>query len=340
MGIDRRMFVMGICAAALPLRQGSAHLPAPIAVGDFSVAFAGLDKPEGIAIARDGRLFLSNMQSAIAIVAPGGSVRHVGKPVAPTGVALDGRERIIIANMGLLNGRPGTLDRLDPATGKVETLVLELEGRALVASNAPTVARNGTIYCTHSTWGPVGNIGTTDPGGFVYMVRPNGTAQIVARGLRGANGCCLDRSERYLYVSLTAEGRICRFRRRADGTLGARENFGGVLGAIVPNHMAADIRKMSPAARAALGYPDNIAFDTADNLWICLPFANRIVALTPGGRKVDIAHDPEGRFLVTPTSLAWGGADLKDLHIVSRGSGTIVKARTSVAGLPLANRPR
>jgi gluconolactonase len=119
--------------------------------------------------------------------------------------------------------------------------------------------------------------------------------------------------------------------------LGAREDFGDVLGVVIPGQRVADIRKMPAVDRATLGYPDNIAFDTAGNLWICLPFANRIVALTPSGKKIAITHDPEGRFLVMPTSLAWGGEDFKDLYIVSRGNGTVIQARTSVAGLPMAN---
>jgi gluconolactonase len=74
-------------------------------------------------------------------------------------------------------------------------------------------------------------------------------------------------------------------------------------------------------------------------LWVTLPFANRIVAITPDGRKVDVVHDPDGTMIDMPTNLCWGGADLRTLYVVSRAKGMIVRARTTVAGAPLANWP-
>ncbi|MES1971480.1 MAG: SMP-30/gluconolactonase/LRE family protein [Pseudomonadota bacterium] len=336
----RRTLLAGIAVTGLaaPLLARGRDALRPLARDDFTIVAQGLDRPECVAVGRDGRLFVSTMDAAIAIREPGGAFRPLGTPGASTGVALDRRERVVIANMGLLNGRPGTLERLDPVTGVVETLAAAIGGRALVASNAPAIARDGTIYCTHSSWGPVQNIGTTDPAGFVYSVAPDGSVRTVAQGLRGANGCCLDRHERFLYVSLTAAGTILRFPRRRDGSLGPGEQYGPVLGTVVPDQMVAQIVKLPRAERATLGYADNIAFDAAGNLWICLPFANRIVALTPDRRLVEIAHDPEGRRLSLPTALAWGGPDLRDLYIVSRGSGMIVTARTPVAGLTLVNQ--
>ena len=50
-------------------------------------------------------------------------------------------------------------------------------------------------------------------------------------------------------------------------------------------------------------------------------------------------HDPEGKAISMPTNLCWGGADRRDLYVVSRRSGMVVKARTAIAGAPLANWP-
>ncbi|QDC39062.1 SMP-30/gluconolactonase/LRE family protein [Sphingobium fuliginis ATCC 27551] len=316
---------------ALPLK--------PLALNDFTLVRGSLDAPEGIASSPDGRLFISNGGGAIGVLERDGTLRQIGKALAPNGVAVDREGRVIVANMGLLNKGPGPLQRIDVATGTVETLVSELEGRQLVASNGPATARNGDIYCTHSSWGPIGNIGTTTPAGFIYRVAPDGRASIVARALRGVNGLCLDREERFVYASLTAEGRIRRWRRQADGSLIDPQDYGPQLGVVIADHQAKDIRAMPVADRAELGYCDGIAFDAAGNLWVTLPFANRIVAITPDGRKVDIVHDPEGRMLSSPTNLCWGGADLRDLYVVSRASGVVVKARTDIAGLPLANWP-
>lgn len=328
---------LACCAGGGGLR--SVALPAPLTPEDFTPVISGLDHAEGAATSPDGRLFLSNGGGAIGVLERDGSLRQVGEPLMPTGVAVDREGRIIIANMGLLNGGPGSLQRVDVATGVVETLVDTLEGRALVASNGPVAARDGTLYCTHSSWGPVANIGTTTAAGFIYKVAPDGSASIVARDLRGANGLALSPDERHIYCALTAEGRIRRWRRMADGTLTDPQDFGPQLGVVTPDHGFKAILALPPEERAALGYCDGIAFDQAGNLWITLPFSNRIVALTPNGRKVDIVHDPDGRMIAMPTNLCWGGPDLRTLYVVSRGKGMIVKARTAVAGAPLANWP-
>jgi gluconolactonase len=339
--MDRRTF-LGSAALAMMggcVTRGASVRPAQIALADFAVAVPGIDQPEGLATTPDGRLFLSSMKAALTVRETDGSLRQIGTPLAPTGIAVDRQGRAIVANMGLLNKGPGPLQRVDAAAGTVETLVAELEGRALVASNGPVVARDGTIYCSHTSWGPIANIGTTDPAGFIYRVAPDGRADIVARQLRGVNGLCLDRGDRHLYASLTAEGRIVRFRRLADGSLGPREDYGPVLGQVVPNHMARDILRIPSAERGALGYCDGIAFDGAGNLWVTLPFANRLVAIAPDGALVDVVHDLEAVRIATPTNLCWGGPDRRTLYVVCRGAGTIISVRTQAAGMPMANWP-
>lgn len=342
--IERRDFMAGGTAIALaawaaPALAGGKPGIEKLLPSQFSVLLKDLEHPEGAATSPDGRLYLSNALGVIGVLEADGALRQIGKPLAPTGVAVDARGRVLVANMGLLTKQPGPLQRVDIQSGKVETLVDALEGRQLAASNCPAAARDGYVYCSHSSWGPVANIGTTDPAGFIYMVRPDGKASIVARSLRGVNGLCLDREERWLYGALTAEGRIRRWRRQPDGTLTDPEDYGPVLGKVVPNHMVADIRALSANERVDLGYCDGTAFDMDGNLWITLPFSNKIVAITPSGKLVEIIHDPEGQRISMPTNLCWGGADRRDLYVVSRGNSTIVKARTKAVGLPLANWP-
>ncbi|MFV3126814.1 SMP-30/gluconolactonase/LRE family protein [Niveispirillum sp. KHB5.9] len=339
--MHRRTLIRSLGATGLAL-----SLPAcatkpqakPLTPADFQTVVTGVDKAEGIAIADDERLFLSNGKSAILVREPDGTLRPIGAPSGANGVALDRQGRVILANFGLLSNMPGSLQRLDPTTGTLETLADAVEGRQLVASNFPTVARDGTIYCTHSTWSEPARIGTTIPAGFVYRVTPDGKAGTVASGLRGANGCCLDRDEKYLYVALTAAGRIVRLPRRQDGSLGPAENFGPVLGDVTPDAMFQDILKLDAAAQAKLGYPDGLAFDMAGNLWITLPFANKLVMLTPTGTLVEMLHDPAGTVLNRPTNLAWGGPGRRDLHVVSRGTGCIIRARTALAGSALVHQ--
>lgn len=335
---DRRTILAGMAAAGGALLLGraarAAGLP-PMTPADFTVAAGGLEKPEGLAVAADGRVFLSQGRSAVAVLEPNGAVRHVGQPLAANGLALDRDGTLLVAHFGLLAQGPGPLQRLDPRTGEARTLADAVDGRTLVASNFPVVALDGTIYCTHSTWGPAVNIGNVEPAGFVYGLRPDGSVFLARGGLRGPNGCCLGADGRHLYVALTAAGRVVRLERRPDGTLGEPEPYGPVLGDVAPNAMAADIRALPPEARARLGYPDGIAFDALGNLWVTLPFSNRLVAITPDRAVVDVLADPAGTVLSMPTNLAWGGADMRDLYVVSRGNGCLLRARSPVAGLPL-----
>lgn len=329
--MDRRAFVAGMAASIMP--AGRAGL-------NFRTLVGGLDHAEGVAACPDGRLLISGTAGALGVLSPDDALRWIGQAIAPNGVAIDPQGRAIIANMGLLKGVPGGLQRIDPANGRVETLVEELEGRRLAASNNPVVTRGGVIFCTHTSWGPAQNIGNTSAQGFIYRVMPDGTASIVARDLRGPNGLCLDRDERHLYAALTPAGRIIRWPLRPDGSLGDAEPYGPPLGRVIDDHIIADIRALPAAQRADLGYCDGIAFDAAGNLWVTLPFANKLVAITPRGRLEVMAHDPEGTMIAMPTNLCWAGRDLRDLVVVSRGTGSIVTARTRMAGLPMANWPK
>jgi gluconolactonase len=333
--MDRREFVGSLAAAAAlwPLPARAARPKA----GAFRTILRDLERPEGIACARDGRTFISTASAAYVVLGADAALTRVGENVHGNGVALDGRGRVVIATFGLLANKPGPLLRHDPVTDRFETLADKMGGRLLVGSNAPAIARDGTIYCTHSKWSDPANIGNRTAEGFVYRVTPAGEVTMETSGIRGANGCCLDRGERHLYVAETASGRIRRMRRRRDGSLGRAENFGPLLGEVIPDHDIGDIRRMDAAARGRLGYPDGLAFDAQGNLWVTLPFANTIVAITPDQRVIEMARDPAGETISMPTNIAWGGADLRDLYVVSRASNSIARARTTVAGLPLSH---
>ncbi len=316
------------------------HRLEPILIGSLQAVGPGIMRPETTLGTRSAQIYSSTDDAAVAIVNAAGEVSRVGKSVCSNGIAMDLQGRILIANFSLGSDRPGPLQRLDLATGEVEDLVTEIDGRRLVASNFVVVARDGTIYCTHSSWGPTSDscVKPHIEDGFVYRVTADGAVSVVATGLAGANGCSLDAEERYLYVAQTGRGQIVRFARNPDGTLGPAEPYGPQLGDIPLVESADDLFALPPAQKARLGHPDNIAFDADGNLWVALVVANKIVAITPEGELVTVIDDPACTTMVAPTSIAWGGPDLMDVYIGSLGLPHVLKARSPVPGMPLCHQ--
>ena len=304
---------------------------APIPVASLKKMGLGLKRPEDVVVGRDGRVWASDQASACAEVRPDCIVRRVGQAGgAPNGINMDTRGRILIANFGLATGAPGPLQRLDPNTGEVEVLCAEVDGVRLVASNYPIVDRAGNIWCSHSTFDRERSAqGLAD--GFVYRVRPDGSAEKMADGFEFANGLALAADESYLYVCQTMGRNVVRLPIRADGSLGSKEPYGPVLGErSFPN--------ATPEQRATFGATDGCGFDQEGNLWVTLVVANKVIAITPAGRVATIIQDPTGEVMDWPTNVSWGGADMRDLYIGSIRKDYILHARSPVPGMPLVHQ--
>jgi gluconolactonase len=312
---------------------------ATIETRDMEKIGLGIARCEDVVVSKDGKIWASDQASACAEILPDGSLRRVGKAGgAPNGINMDAQGRIIIANFGVYEGEDGPLQRLDVDTGEIESLASEIDGQTLTACNYPVVAKDGTIYCTHSTWAnpwPKALDGRTD--GFVFRVSPDGAVEKLADGLKFANGCCLDEDESHLYVCQTAGGNVVRYPLLADGRLGAREDYGPVLGTF-PTAQADPDNLPTPADMADWPYTDGNGFDVEGNLWVTLPAANKVVAITPQREVVTIAHDPTGEVLNDPTNVTWGGADMKDVYFGSIGTDYVIKARSPVAGMKLIHQ--
>ncbi|HEX3701444.1 MAG TPA: SMP-30/gluconolactonase/LRE family protein [Phenylobacterium sp.] len=305
----------------------------PIPTQAFRKIAVGIDRPEDVVVGQDGRVFASDHQAAVAEIFGDGSFKRLGpKGGAPNGINMDRQGRILIANFGIYDGEPGPLQRFDPASGRHETLLAEVDGRQLTSSNYPVMDGAGNIWCANSThaetW-PQALDGRTD--GFIFVLRPDGSASIVAEGLKFPNGMALSADERWLYCAQTSGADVMRFPVLPGGRLGAGERYGPLLGKLQqPGEPAHDHND--------LGYTDGVGLDAEGNLWVCLPAANKVVAITPGLEVVTVFHDPDGETVNHPTNVTWGGADLKDLYVGSIRADYVLKARSPVAGQPLVHQ--
>jgi gluconolactonase len=301
----------------------------PIPVSAFTKIAVGVDRPEDVVVGADGRVFASDHRCAVAEIFADGSFKRLGPPLgAPNGVNMDRQGRIIIANFGIYDGQAGPLERFDPASGVRETLLAEVGGRTLTSANYPVIDRAGNIWCANSThaetW-PQALDGRAD--GFLFVLRPDGSSQIVAEGLKFPNGLALDAGETALYCAQTSGADVLRFPILPGARLGPGERYGPVLGKLQspgePLHDTGD-----------LGYTDGIGFDAEGNLWVCLPAANKVVAIAPDGGVATVIHDPTGSVVNHPTNVTWGGADLRDLYIGSIRADYVLKARSPLPGQP------
>jgi gluconolactonase len=85
-------------------------------------------------------------------------------------------------------------------------------------------------------------------------------------------------------------------------------------------------------------YTDGCAFDVEGNLWVTLPAANKIVAITPAQEMMTLIHDPTGTLMNDPTNVSFGGADMRDVYFGSIATDYVLKGRSPVAGMKLAHQ--
>jgi gluconolactonase len=310
-----------------------------IAVTGLHPVGRGVDRPEHVLVAGDGRVFASDKASAVAELIDERTVRHIGQAGGePNGIALDRDGHFLIANFGL-----GALQDLDPRTGAITTVLGEhLDGRPLRWLNFVLVDSVGALWCSVSTLADdlMDTIARGTVDGFIFRVAPDRqSAQVVADAVSFPNCMVLDRDEDYLYVVRTLAADVVRFPIRSE-TLGPQEQYGPPLGGRHPDEFGPECGRYlaDPEVGRRWGMADGCAFDAEGNLWVTLVLANRIVAIPPDGTATVVLEDPEGALIEGPTSIAWGGQDMRDIYIGSIMTPYVLKGRSSVPGLPMVHQ--
>ncbi len=318
----------------------------PIPLDELTKFGLGVKRPEDVVVSKDGRVWLSDQASACAEALPDGTLRRVGAAGgAPNGINMDAQGRILIANVGGLEGQRGEkeavggggpLQRLNVDTGEVEALCNEVEGRPLLSSNYPIVDAAGNVYCSHSTSSAGNEAFDGRADGFLFRYNTDGSVDLLADSIQFANGLALDADETAVFVCQTTGCNVMRYPINADGSVGEPRQYGPLLGLTAAE--VQDERPLSPETRGKLGLTDGCGFDQEGNLWVTLPMSNKVVAITPNGEAQTIIEDLEGAVMRAPTNVSWGGADLRDLYVGSIATDYVVKARSPVPGMPLIHQ--
>jgi gluconolactonase len=312
-------------------------MSAPIGVGDLQIVADGISRPEDVLVHPDGRVFASDASAAVSEIRPDGTHRPIGRAGGePNGIAVLPDGQIALANFA-----SGMVQRLDLATGAVDVLADQVEGRPLTCANYPVVDADGSILVSCSSeLDAAMAMATGARDGSIVRIDPDGKTRVVCDGLAFPNCMTFDARREHLYVVLSTASVVVRLAVLAGGELGPPEPYGPPLGDRGDDEYGPELVAAfaQPDVLARWGMADGCGFDADGNLWVTLLGANRIVAITPALDVVTVVEDPGGEVLQSPTSVAWAGDDGRDLYIGSLFGAHVVKARSTVAGMvPLAS---
>jgi gluconolactonase len=278
---DRRLF-----PPVVPAVRSAEH--------DLRVVAAGIDHPECVAW-HEGRVWCGTESGDLLAIDPATgaieTIANVGGLVLGINFDRSGRCWVCDAGNGLLLRL--TADR------RLETVVESIAGRRLVNPNYPTVARDGTVWVADS-----GRWGADD--GFLFRVRPDDTAEIVATDCgRFPNGIALSADEEALYLVESRLPGIVAY---------PLERSGAAPRSVGPRRVVLDM----PGT-----VPDGLAFDRAGSLFIGCWRPDRVYRLDPDGTLEVYLDDLTAEYMNSPTNVCFGGEDGRQMFLAGLCGWTV-----------------
>ena len=301
----------------------------------------GLRFPEGPIAMPDGSVILVEIaRGTLTRVTPDGA-QHVIADLGggPNGAAMGPGGRIYVTNNGGFNwierpdGRlmPGTqpaaytngsIQVVDPETGRFETLYDSCDGRKLRGPNDLVFDAAGGFWFT--------DLGKTrerdNDRGAVYYARADGSAiREMIFPLERPNGCGLSPDGKVLYVVETPTARCWRFDLSAPGEINpANGAFRGEKGRVL-------------AGLGGYQMFDSLAVDSAGHVCIATLITGAVSDLWPDASRVDQYTLPDPMV----TNVCFGGKDLRTAYATLSMTGRLVSFEWPRPGLALEylNKP-
>ncbi|MFI5314948.1 MAG: SMP-30/gluconolactonase/LRE family protein [Myxococcota bacterium] len=241
-----------------------------------------------------------------------------------------------VTNGGVFRRRPdGSIDTVVPKRRGVGGIALHADGGIVISGKNVCHVRDGAtrvlfarddvpgfndlftdaqgrVYTGSMRSNPFSESGERQPGE-CYRIDAQGRATELYRGVSLSNGIGFSPDGGTIYHSDTIPGSIHVHRLDAAGRATAATPIG------------------------VAGGPDGLAVDAEGGIWVALYQAGTVQRYLPSGRA-DTRIAVPARAV---TSLCFGGADLRDLYVVSADNaedpargGSIFRTRSDVAGLP------
>jgi sugar lactone lactonase YvrE len=252
---------------------------------ELTVVPVGGNAPEDVVVDADGNIWTGVDDGRIVRISRDGEPAVVATTQGrPLGLALAHDGRVLICTS------PGGLLALDPASGRLVTLVEEVDSRPLRFCSNVVEMPDGTIYFTESTSAftyahYMGAILEARGRGSIYRRDPDGTVLTLIAGLQFANG-----------ITVTADGSALVFAETQGRRLSKYWLSGPAAGTATP--LAQNLPAM----------PDNLSTGADGRIWCAMvtpanPLADRLAQGPPIVRKL-LWRLPD-RFQPKPESVVW-----------------------------------
>jgi len=297
----------------------------------FRTVATGLAFPEGPVPLADGSVLVTEIaRGTLSRVDPDGSVEVVADcGGGPNGAALGPDGEVWITNNGgcfefhdlgglvVPGGVPatwsgGSVQRVDPATGSVETVYTHCDGNPLRAPNDLVLDGHGGIWFTDHG---VRQGRSSDRTGVYYAMVDGSAITEVLFPLDAPNGIGLSPGGERLYVAETHTGRLWAWDVPEPGVAvgsGLLEPHGELL-----------------AGLPGLQLFDSLAVDGEGNVCVATLNNGGITVVSPDGSSVE--HVPTDDLLTT--NIAFGGPDLRTAFVTASGTGRLLSTTWPRPGL-------
>ena len=153
--------------------------------------------------------------------------------------------------------------------------------------------------------------------GHLHVIDVDGSVRTISDGVMLTNGLGFSPDGRTLYHADARDAVVRQYEVSPDG----------------------NVSDWKPFVQANNGHPDGLAVAEDGSVWIAMAYGSRVDVFESNGALRESLPVP----LPMVTSVCFGGADLKDLYVVtgSRGGpsdicGTIFRTRVDVPGLPIS----
>jgi gluconolactonase len=294
----------------------------------------GLRFPEGPVAMADGSVLVVEIaRGTVTRVAPDGALSVVAEVGGgPNGLAVGPDGQLYCCNnggfewrevMGMLvpGDQPasytgGSIQRIDPRTGRVETLYTHCGSHALRGPNDLVFDGQGGFWFTDH-----GKIRERerDRGG-LYYARADGSAiREVVFPLDSPNGVGLSPDGRRVYVAETFTGRLWAFDVAGPGEIIPSEMLGGPSGTLL-------------AGLPGFQLFDSLAVEAGGNVCVATLAQAAISVIAPDGTIVEQVSTPD--FITT--NLCFGGPELRTAYVTLSGTGQLAALEWPRPGLALA----